>query len=293
MRNASKLRTLLSERPFFTAPTVYDPLSALLAQDAGFPLAYIGGYVVGAHLGCGEPLLTATEMIEVSGRIAAAVAIPTIADAGAGFGNLPHTARTIREFERAGVAGVHIEDQVVPKRMGYHRGEVHIVPRVEMQRKLDVALGARDDADFVIIARTDARGAVNGGLDETLARIRMFVAAGADLVLAFPATPEEAVLFAEAAPNKMVYVVPEGRTTRPNLPAARLAELGYRMAVHSEGSLLRAANTLRDYFMSLDGASGGSGSPAGDEAFYAAERAAIERTLRVQDSFVLEDLEPL
>lgn len=290
MRSTTRLRQLLREHEFLTAPTVYDPLSALLAQEAGFPLCYIGGYVVGAHLGCGEPLLSSTEMIDTSARIGAAVTIPTIADAGAGFGNLPHTVRTIRGFEQAGTAGVHLEDQVVPKRVGYHRGEVHIIPRDDMRHKVRLVLELREDPDFVIIARTDARGAVGGGLDETLARLDMFMELGADLILAFPANPEEAVLFAEKAPGKMIYVSPEGRSSRPNLDANILRDIGYRMVVYSEGSLLRSASTLRSYFRDLRTSS--ITAPA-DEAFYAAERAAVEGTLNIQDSFALEDLEPI
>lgn len=290
MTSAARLRQLLAEGELLTAPTAFDPLSALLAERAGFPLCYIGGYVVGAHLGCGEPLLTASEMVEAAGRIANAVRIPTIADAGAGFGGLPHTVRTIREFERAGVAGVHIEDQVVPKRVGYHKGEVHVVPRDEMRHKLRFALEARDSADFVVIARTDARRAVNGGLEEALKRIRMYVELEADLILAFPADAEEAARFAEAAPGRMVYVAPEGRSTRPNLPASELKALGYRMLVHSEGSLLTAASALRDYYRDLR-ARPDTTSQA--ERAFAAERVSVENALGLVDLFALEDLEPL
>ena len=131
---------------------------------------------------------------------------------------------------------------------------------------------------------------MNGSLEEALERIRMYVELEADLILAFPADAEEAARFAEAAPGRMVYVAPEGRSTRPNLPASELKALGYRMLVHSEGSLLTAASALRDYYRDLRARP--DTTPQAERAF-AAERASVENALGLVDLFALEDLEPL
>ena len=122
------LRAHLEAKTFLHMPAVYDPLGARLVEQAGFEAAYVGGYVTGSSRAVSEPLLTMTEQVAVAEEVAAALAIPVVVDAGAGFGEPLHTMRTVREYIRAGIAGVHIEDQLFPKRAHYHKYQVDAVP---------------------------------------------------------------------------------------------------------------------------------------------------------------------
>src|SRR5205823_9912659 len=133
------------------------PLEGRLAERMGTPLVYTGGYVSGASRVISEPLLTMDEQVRIAGDVARAVEVPLIADAGAGFGEPLHTMRTVREFAAAGVAGIHIEDQLFPKRAHYHKYVAHAVPVAEFVAKIRLACRQRDqtDKDFVIIARSD------------------------------------------------------------------------------------------------------------------------------------------
>ncbi len=158
MKTTAILRKLLQEPGIIVAPGTPDPLTAKLVQNIGFEAAYLGGYMTGASLCATEPLTTSTEMVMVAKYVTAAISIPLIVDGDAGFGDATHTSRMVKEFERAGAAGVHIEDQVFPKRVSYHVGLKHIISIDEMITKIEAALNAREDSDFVIIAQTDALG---------------------------------------------------------------------------------------------------------------------------------------
>jgi len=157
MSPTAALRALIKSGTFLHLPSVYDPITARLVQQAGFEATYVGGYVSGGTKTTSEPLLTMTEQVAIAGEAAAAVTIPVLADAGAGFGEPLHTMRTVREFARAGIAGVHIEDQLFPKRAHYHKYQVHAISPEEFATKIRYACRARDevDADFLIIARSD------------------------------------------------------------------------------------------------------------------------------------------
>ena len=131
MTTTQALRRLLREDGLIYMPVAYDALGGRLVQDTGFKAVYNGGFVTGGSRCASEPLLTMDEQVRVSGDVANAVAIPTVADGGAGFGEPLHTTRAVREFIRAGVAGIHIEDQLYPKRAHYHKYVAHAVPREE------------------------------------------------------------------------------------------------------------------------------------------------------------------
>src|ERR1700731_77097 len=150
-----RLRDLLASGQFLYMPSAATPLEGRLAEAMGVPVVYTGGYVTGASRMITEPLLTMDEQVRVAGEVARAVQVPLIADAGAGFGEPLHTMRTVREFAAAGVAGIHIEDQLYPKRAHYHKYIAHAVPRGEFVAKIKYACLQRDetDPDFVIIAR--------------------------------------------------------------------------------------------------------------------------------------------
>ena len=163
------------------APGAFDPLSARLVEEAGFPAVYMTGFGTSAAL-IGRPdvgLLTMTEMVGNAGRIAACVDIPVIADADTGYGNPLNVIRTVGAYEAAGVAGIHIEDQVAPKKCGHMEGKL-VIPAEEMAEKVRAAVEARTQPEFVIIARTDARAVE--GLERALERGRMYREAGADVL---------------------------------------------------------------------------------------------------------------
>jgi 2-methylisocitrate lyase-like PEP mutase family enzyme len=169
-------------------PGITTPLHAMICEKAGFEFIYMGGYDVSLTL-LGLPdvgLITGQEMAANAGNIARAVKIPVIADADTGYGNAINVMRTVRDFENAGVAAIHIEDQVSPKRCGHVAGK-QVIALEEAAGKIRAACDARRDPDFVIIARTDAVAAVGGGLDEAIRRAKAYAKAGADMI--FPEFP--------------------------------------------------------------------------------------------------------
>ena len=231
MTRTARLRALIQRSEILIAPGAYDPFVARCIQAAGFDAVYMTGAGV-SHVRLGQPdlsLLTFSEMVDQAGRIADAVDLPVFADADTGYGNALNVIRTVRAYERAGVAGLHIEDQEMPKRCG-HFDEKRVVPVGEMVGKIRAALDARVDDDFVIIARTDARTAV--GLDEALERAHAFEEAGADvLFVESPLSEEElAVVGRSFGKPVLANMVESGKT--PILPAARLQELGFSMVIH-------------------------------------------------------------
>ena len=180
MKTTTKLREMLASGNMVTAPFVLNALHAKIAESVGFDAVYMTGAGTAAERGFPDVgLLTMTEMVSNAKYIANAVDIPVICDADTGYGNPLNVRRTVREYEAAGVAGIHIEDQVFPKKCGFFEGK-QVVPRDEAVQKIRAALDARSDPDFVIIARCDAYAVT--GWDDTVARCRDYVAAGADMV---------------------------------------------------------------------------------------------------------------
>lgn len=192
MGRGSKLRQVLERGDTVVAPGVFDAIGAKLVEHLGFSAVYMGGWTTGTHLGVTEPLLTMTEQLEAARRACDAVAIPMIVDANAGFGEPMHTQRTVRAFEQADIAAIHIEDQHHPKRAHYHKGVEDITSREAFLEKIETAVKARRDNDFFIIARTDAAKARNGSVDEAIWRCNAALEVGADAVmpLVTPAVPE-------------------------------------------------------------------------------------------------------
>ncbi len=223
------LRQLLGAGTMVRAPGVYDGLTARLAEQAGFPCLYMTG--AGTAMARGYPdlgLLTLTEMAANASMIARAAGVPVIADADTGYGNELNVTRTVMEYERGGVAGLHIEDQVSPKRCGHLDGK-ELVPREEFVAKIRAAVAARRDPDFVVIARTDARAVA--GLDEAVARANAAMAAGADLAFVEAAATLEEVA---AIPKRvhgpcLLNIVVAGKT--PDIGLADAEAMGYRVAI--------------------------------------------------------------
>ena len=241
----ARLRELLNSGQTVVAPGAFDPLAARLVEEAGFAAVYMTGFGTSAAL-LGRPdvgLLTMTEMADSAGRIAACVDIPLIADADTGYGNPLNVIRTVGAYEAAGVAGLHIEDQVAPKKCGHMEGK-QVIGADEMAQKVRAAVDARTDPDFVIIARTDARAVE--GLDSALDRARRYRDAGAD-VLFIEALVSEAEIEAAAAAFPDVPLLFNWAEGGKNPPVSldRLTELGYRIVIFPIGTLLAATAAMR------------------------------------------------
>ena len=180
MKTTTKLRRMLASGKMVTAPFVLNAFHAKIAESVGFDAVYMTGAGTAAERGFPDVgLLTMTEMVANARYIANAVNIPVICDADTGYGNPLNVRRTVREYEMAGVAGIHIEDQLFPKKCGFFEGK-QVIPQAEAVQKIRAALDARTDPDFVIIARCDAYAVT--GWEDTLLRCRAYVDAGADLV---------------------------------------------------------------------------------------------------------------
>lgn len=234
-RATTKLRHLLETKDFLYWPSLYYPLAGRVAEQIGIESAYVGGYVTGGSLAVSEPLLTMDEQVSVAGLVARAGTIPIVADAGAGFGEPLHCMRTVREFIAAGVAGIHIEDQLYPKRAHYHKYVAHAVPVEEFIDKITFSCRQRDetDKDFVIIARTDT--CRFEGLDAAAERINAAADVGADMGLLFPRSREEAEAAPKACKVPLVYVQSRGnRDGRPLFSNHELKDMGYKACIDAQ-----------------------------------------------------------
>ena len=242
---AARLRELLGGPELVLAPGAFDAWSARLVEEAGFPAVYMTGFGTSASR-LGRPdvgLVTMSEMADHARRIVEAVEVPVIADADTGYGNPINVIRTVQEYERAGVAGLHIEDQVAPKKCGHMEGK-QVIPAEEMADKVRAASAARTSPDLVLIARTDARAVE--GLEATLDRARLYREAGADvLFVEAPQSEEEIARVAEAlADMPLLFNWAEGGKTPP-VSAGWLQELGFRLAIFPISTLLAATQAMQ------------------------------------------------
>src|SRR5579883_153301 len=245
MRTTTRLRELLAGPDLLVVPGAYDGLSARLIAQAGFPIVYMTGYGTAASV-LGQPdvgLLTMSEMVSRAAALAAVTGdIPLIADADTGYGNPINVRRTIREYERAGVAGVHIEDQIWPKKCGHMEGK-QVIPAEEMVQKIHAAVDARQDPDFVIIARTDA-GAVNG-LEDALQRGKAYRAAGADvLFIEAPRSLADLQAIKETFSDvPLLYNWAESGKTPP-LSLQEIQALGFKLVIFPVSLLFAATHAM-------------------------------------------------
>ena len=240
-----RLRELIDAPELLVAPGSYDALSARLVEEAGFAAVYMSGYGTTASL-LGRPdvgLLGQAEMVDNVRRIVQAVGIPVVADADTGYGSALNVMRTVREYEQAGVAGLHIEDQVTPKKCGHMAGK-EVIPSAEMVGKVRAAVAARVDPELVLIARTDA--AAVEGLNAALERARRYRDAGADLLFIEALTTEDDIETAvtRMAGTPLMFNWAEGGRT-PKLSLGRIAELGFRMVIFPSSSIYAATAGIR------------------------------------------------
>ncbi len=235
MKKTTILRNLLASKQIVVAPGAHDALTAKIIEKTGFPAVYMTGYGQAAsHLGRPDVgLLTMSEMVSRAANMVEAVKIPVIADGDTGFGNAVNVMRTVREYEKAGVAAIQLEDQVAPKKCGHMIGR-QVVSKDEMVGKIKAAVSVRQDPDLVIIARTDARTV--HGIDEAISRMKAYEEAGADLL--FVESPESVdemkrITTSFKAPV-LANMVEGGRT--PLLTAQELGEIGYGLVIFPTSS---------------------------------------------------------
>jgi 2-methylisocitrate lyase-like PEP mutase family enzyme len=244
MNSRQLLKQLFKRDRLLVAPGCFDGLSARLVEEAGFEAAYLSGGAVARSMGIPDiGLVTMSEVIDRAAQVVAAVKIPIIADADTGYGNAVNLVRSVREFERTGVAAIHIEDQITPKRCGHLDGK-EVIPLAEMEKKLQAALASRSDPDFSIIARTDARGV--HGFDDAIRRGRAFAELGVDAVFVeAPQSEAELEEIPRALQNVplLVNVFKGGKT--PVLPVERLQQMGYRIAIYPSETQRAAIHAMR------------------------------------------------
>lgn len=245
MRSTTRLRELLAGPELIIAPGAYDAFSARLIAQAGFPAVYMTGFGTAASV-LGQPdvgLLTMSEMVSRAAALAAVLGdLPLIADADTGYGNPINVRRTIREYERAGVAGVHIEDQIWPKKCGHMEGK-QVIPEQEMVQKIRAAVDTRQDPDFVIIARTDANAVY--GLEDALHRGQAYREAGADLLfIEAPRSVEELQAIARTFPDvPLLFNWAESGKTPP-LPLEEIRALHFKLVIFPVSLLFAATHAM-------------------------------------------------
>jgi 2-methylisocitrate lyase-like PEP mutase family enzyme len=249
---STSFKQRLQSAPAVLAPGVYDALTALIAEQAGFEALYLSGASIAyTRLGRSDVgLTTATEVADTLARITERVSLPVIVDGDTGFGNALNAQRTVRSFERAGAAMVQLEDQTFPKRCGHLDGKT-LIPKAEMCGKLRAALDARHSADTLILARTDAIAVE--GMEAALERAEAYLACGADaLFIEALRTPEQMRIACErfAARIPLLANMVEGGKT-PVTPADELGRTGFRIVIFPGGTARAVAHALQRYYGSL------------------------------------------
>jgi methylisocitrate lyase len=250
MKRTTRFRLLIEAPEILLLPGIHDALTLRLAERAGFEAVTCGGYAVTASL-LGAPdvaQLGMSEMADMYARLCDLTALPLFADGDTGYGGTANVARTVRAYERAGVAGLFIEDQAAPKRCGHMEGK-RVIPPGEMVAKLKAALDVREDPDFVIMARTDARAVE--GLDAAIERAQLYREAGADLLFVeAPLSVEEMRRICSEVPGPCMANNVEGGKT-PLLPASELEAVGYAMVAFPVAASYAIAHAVGELYAAL------------------------------------------
>jgi methylisocitrate lyase len=248
-RNAH-LRKLLCGEDILMAPGAHDALTARIAEMCGFNAVYMtGAGTVNTQLGMPDhSIITLTEMVQNAARLAKATTLPIVSDADTGYGGVLNVMRTVKEFEAAGISGIHLEDQVMPKRCGHLQGK-EIIATEEMTAKIQAACHARTDPDFLIIARVDARAPL--GFDEAVKRGKAYLKAGADMI--FPEALESEAEFRsyarELAAPLLANMTEFGKT--PFFSAEQFREMGYRMVIFPASAMRVAIKAIYELFSEI------------------------------------------
>jgi 2,3-dimethylmalate lyase len=251
MKMATELRKLFEEKKTIVAPGAHDVLTARIIEQTGFGAVYMTGYGTSASV-LGRPdvgLLTMTEMVERARNMAEIINVPLIADADTGYGDIINVIRTVREYEKAGVACIQLEDQVAPKKCGHMLGR-EIIPAEEMVKKIEAAVDTRIDPDFMIMARTDAR--TNHGYEEAIKRCKLYKKAGADIIFyESPETIEEMERLNRELGDTLTLanMLEKGRT--PLLTVNELGKLGYNLVIFCVSSVYVTAKAVKDLMVYL------------------------------------------
>jgi len=249
VKASTRLRTLLGAGDVIVAPGVWDGLSSRLVARAGFSAVYATGGGIARSMGYPDlGLLSLSEIVDRLANIVEHAGVPVIADADTGYGNALNTQRAVREFERAGVAALHLEDQTFPKRCG-HYDDKSVISASEMAQKLRAARDATGDADLVLIARTDALAIE--GLDAAIARAHVYAAAGADVIFVeAPVSIDQIETIAHRVPQpKLINMFQGGKT--PLVPVARLKALGYQIVIIPSDMQRAAIRAMDDVLAAL------------------------------------------
>lgn len=242
--------SMVRNKELILAPGVYDMISAHMADQMGFKALYVTGYgTVASHLGLPDAgIATYTDMIERIARICDLTSTPVIADADTGYGGLLNVAHTVKGYEKAGVCAIQLEDQEFPKKCG-HTPNRRVVPASEMVKKIKVACDSRQDSDFLVIARTDARTGL--GIDEAIDRAGQYAEAGADvLFVESPESVQEMEQICKALDKPLLANMVTGGKT-PVLPGDQLKQLGYTIVIHPAAGFLSCAAGLNAAYSDL------------------------------------------
>jgi len=241
-------RLIAGSEPVF-APLVFSPISAMLAEAAGFKALYLGGGSMG-YIKCGtEAQLSLNEMAQAAVDIRTVCRLPLILDGACGWGDPMHVQRTIRMSEAAGFCAIEIEDQILPKRAHHHIGLEHMIDSELMEAKIKAAVEARTDPDFVIIGRTNALRST--GLDDALRRAEAYKKAGADMLYVTGRKPEDVRSLGERLPPPLMYMTGAGGLSASQIKPAELYALGFRLIVDPTTPLMAAHKALRQCYAAL------------------------------------------
>jgi 2-methylisocitrate lyase-like PEP mutase family enzyme len=270
----SGFRDMLAGKEAHLAPAVFNPLSAKLAEHAGFKMLYLGGGTLGYLKCCLEANLNLTEVVQAGVEIRAVTPLPLILDAACGFGDPMHMHHTIALAEAAGFCAIEIEDQLIPKRAHHHIGVEHMIPQELMVAKIREAVRARRNIDFVIVARTNA--VRQTGMDDAVARGLAYREAGADMLYIAPRSPDEAKEIAKRLPPPFMFSYESsGERAGAGLSVQELGALGYRV--------LTVANTALPFHRAMkqtyEAMARGEQNPVMAGTTSKAEQAALHRTI--------------
>ena len=250
MNKTTQLKEMILEPDILVVPSAYDALSAKVIEKSGFHAVHMTGSGTSASL-LGYPdmgFTTIPEMANHAKNIGLAVDLPVIVDSDSGYGNALNVTRAVREFERAGVAGIHIEDQVTPKRCGHLEGK-RVIPAEEMVGKIEAAVAAREDDDFQLIARTDARECT--GIEDAIERANAYVEAGADCIFfEAPLNADEMRLVRDEVDAPLLANMVEGGKT-PWFTVPELEEPGFGLVIYPLSGWMAAAAVLRELMKEL------------------------------------------